>query len=69
MYFLDTSTWALALLDDIQYLHNGSGGILHPAHDADGKLLPAYQVTMKAYLNLVCTKPRANARFTNKTTS
>lgn len=69
MYFLDTSTWALAILDDIQYLYNGSGWILHPARDTNWKLIAAYQVTMKVYLNLVCTNPRANARFTNKSVS
>jgi hypothetical protein len=69
VFILDTSTWALAVLDDIQYLHNGANWILHPAHDTNGKLLPAYQITMKMYLNLVCLNARANARLINKTTT
>ena len=69
MHFLDTTTFSLAQLNPLEYLKDGSGWIMTNVYDSSGNRLPAYQTTMKFYGNLVCTKPRANARYTNKTTA
>jgi hypothetical protein len=67
MFFLDTKTFSIAQLSPLQYLRAWSGWIMTDVYDTNGARLPWYQTTMKFYWNLVCTKPRANARFTNKT--
>lgn len=69
LFALDTSTFSLAELNPLQYLNDGGGGIMTNVYDSNGNRIPAYQVTMKFYGNLVCTKPRANGKLTNKTAS
>lgn len=69
MFFLDTTTLSLAQLNPLEYLKDWSGWIMTNVYDSNWYRLPAYQVAMKFYGNLVCSKPRANWRFTNKTVS
>lgn len=69
MYFLDTSVFSIAQLNPLEYLRSWSGWIMTDVYDTDWKRIPAFQTTMKFYWNLVATHARANARYTNKTTS
>jgi hypothetical protein len=67
LFVLDTSVLGIAELAPIDYLRNGSGGIMTDAFDSNGAREPAYQVAMRFYGNLVSTKPKACGKLTNKT--
>ena len=66
LFSIDSTTFGLAELNPLEYLRSGSGGIMTDVYDTNGNRVPAYQVAMKYYGNLVTTKPRANGKLTNK---
>lgn len=66
LFAIDTTTLGLAELNQLEYLRSGSGGIMTDVYDTNGNRIPAYQVAMKYYGNLITTKPRANGKLTNK---